>query len=194
MLRSLILVAILSAFWVRPLTAQNTNMDVLGGLAVKCLGDIPGPVDTFRVNAGRRMPFLRPYLTRHWLSRGYKVFLPDSVTNFEGPNPIHELRYDAESADVSYERAERDSLRRTIRLTIAHSFISPGGRLVEEARCQDAVSDTILAKDVPLVQGDSWEETHGTVPLNRSWRTWAEPAVIGTSIAVVVYLFFSVRS
>lgn len=192
MFRPLLPLILMTAVSVRPAPAQPTNVEILGSLAVKCLGDIPGPVDTFRVRPGARMPFLRPYLTRHWLSHGYSVFVGDSTSARD--HPMHELRYDPESADVSYERAEKDSLRRTVRLSIAHSFVTPEGRLVEESRCRDTVSDMILATDVPLVQQDPWEEAQGTIPLDRGWRTWAEPAVIGTSIAVVVYLFFSVRS
>lgn len=193
MARPLILIVLLSAAGAVRVAAQPTNVEILGSLAVKCLGDIPGPVDTFRVRSDRKMPFLRPYLTRHWLEQGYKVFVDDS-SSAHGRKHLHELRYDAQSADVTYRQAERDSLRRTVRLSIAHSFVTPEGLLLEESRCQDMVSDTILATDVPLVQQDPWEEARGTLPLDRGWRTWAEPAVIGTSIAIVVYLFFSVRS
>lgn len=193
MLRTLIITLILSVVSAGPIFSQSTNVEILGSLAVKCLGEIPGAVDTFRVRPGKRMPFLRPYLTRHWLSHGYTVYVGDSTTTADR-FPIHVLSYDPESANVSYERAERDSLVRTIDLTIAHSFVSPEGKLIEESRCQNTSKDMIFVKDVTRVQQDPWEESQGTIPLDRGWRVWAEPAVIGTSIAVLVYLFFSVRS
>ena len=192
MFRPLLLLILTTVLLTGPVTAQPTNVEILGSLAVKCLGDIPGSVDTFRLRSGKRMPFLRPYLTRHWLARGYKVFVEDSASG--GKKPIHELRYDPQSADVTYSRAERDSLTRTVRLSIAHSFVTPEGLLVEESLCRDTLSDTILATDVPLIQQDPWEEAQGIIPLNRGWRTWVEPTVVGASIAIVVYLFFSVRS
>jgi hypothetical protein len=193
MCRTLPLVLCLSAALTGAIRAQPTNVDILGDLAVKCLGEVPAAVDTFRLRSGTRMPFLRPYLTRHWLSRGYTVFLGDTTTVPEH-RALHELRYNARSADVTYARVKGDSLMRTIELTMDHSFVSPDGKLIEESSCQNSSSDLIPSTDVARVQKDPWEETHGTIPIDRGWRTWVEPAVIGTSIAVVVYLFFSVRS
>jgi hypothetical protein len=107
---------------------------------------------------------------------------------------IHDLRYDPQTASVTYVRTAGDSLVRKVDLSVSHSFISPQGVLVDEARCDDSVSDIIRAADVDRLQMDQWAETRGQVPSIGGWRNWAEPAVIGTSIAAVVYLFFSVRS
>lgn len=173
--------------------AQPTNVEVLGNLAVECLGDVPGSVKVFRLNQGDRMPYLRPFLTRYWLSKGYTVLLEDSVGS-NRDRLVHEMRYDPQSAMVTYQLAARDSLARSVDLSISHSFISPDGVLIDEARCRETYGDAIMASDVDRLQSDPWEETRAVVPLDRGWRTWAEPAAIGTSIGVVVYLFFSLRS
>lgn len=193
MFRKLLPALLLLFVLVLPAGAQLTNVEVLGSLAVKCLGDVPGEVDTFRLSSGNRMPYLRPFLTRHWISRGHTVFLSDSTAVYPGQD-IHEFRYDPQTAAVVYSRADRDSLVRRIELSITHSFISPQGILFDEGRCSNSASDVIGSADVARLQLDPWEETRGQVPIHRGWRSWAEPAAIGTSLAVVVYLFFSVRS
>lgn len=186
-----LLIFLLCTLGSAPIGAQPTNVEILGRLAVGCLDDVPSSVETFSLVSGPRMPYLRPFLTRNWLDRGLVVFVGDSTVP---DRRVHSLEYRPESASVSYARARKDSLVRTVDLALSHSFLSPEGRLLSESRCREAATDMIRAGDVSRLQQDPWEETRGVVPPQRSWRTWAEPAVIGTSIAVVVYLFFSVRS
>ncbi|HEX9660399.1 MAG TPA: hypothetical protein VGA18_08860 [Rhodothermales bacterium] len=191
--RSFLLALLLPVVLSPPAWGQLTNVEVLGSMAVRCLGEVPGPVDTFQLSPGNRMPYLRPFLTRHWISRGLTVFVGDSAAVQLG-RPIHELRYDPQTASVAYDRTEGDSLVRKVDLSVTHSFISPQGILVDESRCDESVSDVIRAADVERLQLDPWTEARGQPPPVEGWRSWAEPAVIGTSIAAVVYLFFSVRS
>jgi hypothetical protein len=193
MIRMLFITSMATVVLATGVRAQATNVEVLGTLAVECLGPVPGETDTFRLLPGARMGYLRPALTQHWLEHGYTVFLDDSAKG-TGPNTLHELRYEPQSAHVDYARAGKDSLRRTVDLSISHTFVSPRGILISEAHCRQSASDVVRTDDVLRLQKDPWQETHGTIPLDRGWRTWAEPTVIGTSIAVVVYLFFSVRS
>lgn len=193
MIRKFLSALFLPLMFISAAQTQPTNVEVLGSLAVRCLGEVPGPIDSFQVSPGNRMPYLRPFLTRHWIERGYTVFVGDSARN-SLVRAIHELRYDPQSAAVNYDRFKSDSLVRNIDLTISHSLISPEGMLVDESRCSDTSSDVVRTADVVRLQQDPWEETRGEVPIDRGWRSWAEPTVIGTSLAVVVYLFFSVRS
>ena len=193
MSRALLLALLLPVVFSPPARGQFTNVEVLGSMAVRCLGEVPATVDTFQLSPGSRMPYLRPFLTRHWISRGLTVFIGDSAVVQLG-RPIHELRYDPQTANVTYDRAEGDSLVRKVDLSVTHSFISPQGILIDESRCDESVSDVIRAADAERLQPDPWTEARGQVPPVEGWRRWAEPAVIGTSIAAVVYLFFSVRS
>ncbi|HUF11200.1 MAG TPA: hypothetical protein VMO47_17900 [Rhodothermales bacterium] len=193
MSRSFLLALLLPVVLSLPARGQLTNVELLGNMAVRCLGEVPGKIDTFQLSPGNRMPYLRPFLTRHWISRGLTVFIGDSAAVQLG-RPIHELRYDPQTASVAYDRAEGDSLVRKVDLSVTHSFISPQGILVDESRCDESVSDVIRSADVERLQLDPWAEARGQPPPVEGWRRWAEPVVVGTSIAAVVYLFFSVRS
>ncbi len=190
MLRTLSLLFAMLTGPVAQAQAQPTNVEVLGDLAVRCLADVPDDVATFRLATSNRMPYLQTSLAAYWLSNGYTVYLGDSTS----AGPLHVLRYDPESAQVKYARADHDSLRRTIDLALSHAFVSPQGLLLRGARCSETVTDLVRAADVDRLQAAPWEEARGVIPPDRGWRTWGEPLVIGSSIAAVVYLFFSVRS
>lgn len=172
----------------------KTNVDVLGDLAIKCVGRVPDTLSSFLLEASDRMPYLRPRLTNYWRDLGKSVFLADSLTGVAPPADLDRMGYDPEDAEVSYTSADDAQLLRTISLSIRYSLIAPTGLLRDEGRCSDQYSDTINRGIVSLVERDPFPETRGAVPPQRSWRTWAEPVVLAASVGVVAYLFFTIRS
>jgi len=172
----------------------RSNVDVLGDLAVGCIGDVPDTLSSFLLESSDKMPYLRPRLTSYWRERGHLVFLADSLSAAARAGELPRLRYDPEDASVLYDPVDPSQLRRTITISIRHSLVAPSGLIMDDGRCRDEYSDTIGRSDVVLVQRDPFPETRAEIPPEGSWRTWAEPVVLGAAVGVVVYLFFTIRS
>ncbi|MFV1979952.1 MAG: hypothetical protein ACC655_02270 [Rhodothermia bacterium] len=191
------MVALAFSTFASPAYAQpgpRSNVDVLGDLAVGCIGDVPDTLSSFLLESSDRMPYLRPRLINYWQEKGHQVFLSDSLSVAGPAGEFVRLRYDPEEALVSYESADDSQLRRTITISIAHSLVASSGLIMDDGRCRDEYSDTIGRSDVILVQRDPFPETRSEIPPEGSWKTWAEPVVLGAAVGVVVYLFFTVRS
>jgi hypothetical protein len=184
--------AIAPACWAQSI--PRSNVDLLGDLAVGCIGDVPDTLSSFVLETTERMPYLRPRLTQHWSERGHLIFVSDSVSSITPSKELSRLRYDPERASVFYESADNSRLRRTITLSIAHSYVAPSGLLLDDGRCQDEFVDMISRDEVLIVQRDPFPETRAEVPAEGSWRTWAEPVVLGAAVGLVAYLFFTIRS
>ena len=173
---------------------QPTNVDVLGDLAIRCIGHVPDTISSFILESPERMPYLRPRLTAYWHDKGHRVFLSDSVSVGARTLELYRLTYAPEEALVSYEAIEDSRLKRTITLSIGHNMVAPSGLLVDDGRCRDEYADTINRSDILRLQADPFPETRGEIPPEGSWRDWAEPVVLGATVGVVVYLFFTIRS
>jgi hypothetical protein len=171
-----------------------SNVEVLGQLAIDCIGGIPDSLSSFSLESTDRMPYLRPQLTEFWRGQGKQVFLSDSLVSAPQALPLHRLHYDPEEAVVRYDDEKDAKLRRMVTLAIRHSLVAPTGLLVDDGRCRKQYSDVISRQGVALVERDPFPETHGRVPAEGSWRDWAEPAILAASVGVVAYLFFSIRS
>ena len=172
----------------------RSNVDVLGDLAVGCIGHVPDTLSSFLLESSDKMQYLRPRLTQYWQERGHLVFLSDSLPSAGRRGDLARLRYDPEEALVSYESADDSQLRRTITLAIAHSLVAASGLLLDDGRCRDEYSDTIGRSDVIRVQRDPFPETRAEIPPEGNWKRWAEPVVLGAAVGVVAYLFFTIRS
>ena len=171
-----------------------SNVEVLGRIAISCIGHVPDTLSSFLLESTDRMPYLRPQLTNFWRNQGKKVFLADSLVQPAESPALFRLRYDPEDALVTYEDAGDSKLSRSVTLAIRHSLVAPSGLLLDDGRCRDDYSDVISRQGVAVVERDAFPETRGRVPPEGSWRDWAEPAVLAASVGVVAYLFFSIRS
>ena len=178
--------------WAQP--AVKSNLDILGDLAVGCLGDVPNDLDSFILESGERMRYLQPRLTEYWRSEGKQVFLADSAAGLVPPESLHRLNQNPEEGFVSYLAGDGDKLTRMVSFSVAFQLLAPTGLLVDEGRCSDRYSDSIGRNEILLVERDPFPETRGQVPPEGSWRDWAEPVALGAAIGVVAYLFFTVRS
>lgn len=173
----------------------RSNVEVFGDLAVSCIGEVPEALDSLLLEPSEGMPYLRPRLTSSWRSGGLRVFLTDSLTSAAlMTSTLHRLRYRPEDALVSYESVQDSRLRRTISLALAHTLLAPSGLVLDDGRCREQYSDTIDRDQILIVERDPYPEARGEIPVQRSWKQWAEPAVLAVSVGVVAYLFFSIRS
>lgn len=196
-LRTAALAGIIFVFLVAIVSAQpgpRSNVDVLGDMAIGCIGGVPDSLTSFVLESPGRMPYLRSRLTNYWLERGQEVFVSDSISSAARLAGLARLKYDPENVRVSYESADDSQLRRTVSIAIAHSLIAASGLVLDDGRCRDESSDTIQRSDIVLVQRDPFPETHAEIPAEGSWKRWAEPVVLGAAVGVVAYLFFSIRS
>ena len=167
-----------------------TNVDRFAELAVRCLAEAPDTAQVFALDAPVAMPYLRPALTARWTEAGRTVFLADSAG---GQAPVL-LRYAIEDASVGYARAGRRRVRREVVLGLRYSLVGPGGRLLDEARCRETVTDILHRRDLERVDSDVYDEARAEAPEGGFFQRILEPAALTAAAAGIVYLFFSVRS
>ncbi len=192
-----VIAALIVGSFVAPVCAQlrpPTNVEVLGNLAIGCIGSVPDTLSSFLLNTSGNMPYLRPRLTAHWQEQGHRVFLSDSSLADSRALDLHTLTYQPEEALVGFESLEDSQLKRTITLSIGHSLVAPSGLLLDDGRCRKEFIDTVSRGEVVRIQADRFPETRGEIPPEGSWKNWAEPMLLGATVGVVVYLFFSIRS
>lgn len=188
---SLVLPLLLAAAVPARAAAQPATSAVYAQLALRCLRPVPDTVRAFRFDAADRMPYLRPGLTSAWQADGYAVFLADSA---RAGAALPELAFRIEDARVAYDRAGRRRYRRTVLLALHHTLSGSDGRILREDRCREQFADTLRAADVVRVESLAHPETQGLLPEGNLLRRYLEPAVLTGAVAVVVLLFFSLRS
>lgn len=196
--RNIILATVLTVFVATaPVWGQSTprtNVEVLGDLAVDCIGHVPDTLSSILVDPSGGMPYLRPRLTEHWKGEGLRVYLADSTASDASLTGLHRLKYAPDDASIAYRSIEHSRLERTVALSVSYSLTAPAGLLVVDDRCMRERTDTIDRSAILIVERDPFPEARGDVPPEGSWRTWAEPVVLAAAVGVVAYLFFSIRS
>lgn len=120
------------------------------------------------------------------------LLLSKSVRVRETPfENAQELRYDVQSASVSFEEADGQMLRK-VALSIFIKVLASGDLQRTKLVTAERV-DTLSHTDLERLNDPRYPET--TIQLR---RTWFENAVVPTlttlSLGIIVYLFFSVRS
>jgi hypothetical protein len=183
-----------SSVFGRETQAQPTNVDVFGNLAVQCLGGVPDTSRALMLNAPEGMPYVRSALTKHWLSEGIGVYLTDSARAEEVPAHLTVLRYGVEDAGIEYSRTSRRTFRRSVRLALRYDLASPSGRLISDDRCRRAYTDDLAVSLLDTIQPDPYPEARAQLTGRSGPGRFLEPIVLGTAMATIVYLFFTVRS
>jgi hypothetical protein len=174
---------------VLPARAQESNRVTLERLALACLAEAPGNLDTFRLAAPDSLPYLRTALTNAWLGRGNRIVLGDSTG---ADVPV--LRYHISDARVDYRRLRRNTYRREVAIRIDYSVVGADGMLQDDGLCADSAVDTVRVADLALLEDRAFPETVGNRPEGGFLRRIIEPAVLVSAVAVGVFLFFSLRS
>lgn len=172
---------------VAPAAGQTTNLELFQELAVECLGELPAGVDSLVITSPDRMPFVRSALVSHWQEDGRAVFLSDSVL------AVPNLTYSIDEASVRYDRRGR-RLARRIHLDLRYTLLNGMGRVLADDRCSGFREDVIARSSVDRVQHEAYPETVGALPQGGWFRRIVEPVVLTAAGAVVVYLFFTIRS
>ena len=170
-----------------------TNLEAYQTLALRCLASVPDTAQVLALDAPARMPYLRTALTDAWRRDGRTLFLADTSFQTNAP-PTPRLRYAIEEARVAYARARRKHLDRTVTLALRYTFTAADGRLLGEARCREAFTDTIRRADRAALESETFPETRGDPPRAGWMRRYLEPAVLAAATAITVYLFFNLRS
>lgn len=171
-------------------TEAPTNIEALQNLAVACVADaVPDSMQSFRLDAPDRMPYLRSALVDRWQAENRLLYLADTTST-----DLPTLAYAVETVDVRYARSGRRTVARTVRLALRYSLTAPDGRLLRDTRCQDAYTDTIRRDAIAALEAEAFPETQGEVPPGGWFRRYAQPAIVAAATVVTVYLFFSLRS
>jgi len=192
MRRGLIALPILiPALLTHPLGAQNaSNMALYQDHARTCLLTIPDTTEAFMLSSPGVMPFLETALTIGWSEQGKTVFRAGVDPSASLPL----LDYHIEEAQVSYARARRKRLARTVSLTLHYSWASRTGQILRSDRCVRSIEDLILRRQVMALETPNYAETVGTIPPSRWTRRYLEPAALGAATVLTVFLFFNLRS
>ncbi|NBC16002.1 MAG: hypothetical protein GVY18_01660 [Bacteroidetes bacterium] len=178
-----------------PAAAQTsetpTNLEVLQSLSVGCLAEtVPDSMRTLRLDAPEQMAYLRTALVGRWQDTGREIYVAaDSATT-----PLPTLDYAIETVDVTYERGGRRTVERTVTLALHYTLTTADGRLLRDARCRDAHTDTVRRDRLAALESAAHPETQADPPPGGWLRRYAQPAVVAAATVVTVFLFFSLRS
>lgn len=174
--------------------AQPTNAEVMGRLAVACLGDAPDTLTVFKLDAHEIAPYLRSALHDHWVTTGRRVYLADSTRPDASSPNMSVLRYRIEDAGVTYQAVTRKNFRRSIWLAVQYDISTGGGLLLADDRCRHVYEDQLANSILDVIQPDSYPETRSELTRMPGRSRFVKPVVLGTAMATVVYLLFTVRS
>jgi hypothetical protein len=169
----------------------STNLELLQSLAVGCLGEaVPDSMSTFRLASPAQMPYLRTALVQRWQDAGRTIYVAADTAAIALPL----LTYEIESVDVAYARAGRRRVERVVSLALQYALTAADGRLLRDARCRDAHTDTIHRDILPDIESAAHPETQADPPPGGWLRRYAQPAIVVAATVVTAYLFFSLRS
>lgn len=171
--------------------AQPTNAAQYTEIALACLGEVPSGTVAFRLDADAQRPYLRTALVGRWHAADYQPYLADTA---QAPPDLPLLRYRVEQAQVTYERAGRKHLRRTVALALRYTWLGPDGQIRQDDACTDTRTDTLPRSAVAAIEDPAFPETQGAVPSGSFLRRYLEPALVVTVTAIGAYLFFTLRS
>jgi hypothetical protein len=174
--------------------AQPTNVEVFGTLAIDCLGAVPDTLQAFVLSPPDTMHYVRAALNVHWLKAGKKVWLASAEPGVARPVDLSVLRYVVDEATIVYETLSRSSFERFVWLGVHYDLVSAGGRVLADNRCRRSFSDEIQTSNLLKVQPDPYPEARAALVRKPGFGRIVEPVVLGTAMATIVYLFFTVRS
>ena len=177
----------------QPVYSQTSNVSVYQELAVGCFGNVPDDLPAFKVAPPSRMPFIRSALVTHWTQQGSRVFLADSVYS-EMPDPLAQLTYGVETAQVRYARLKKKRMARTVELVMPATLHSASGEVLYDNTCRQEKTDTLAIADLNRIQSSTYPETTASPPKAGWSRRILEPVVLTGATVVGVYLFFTLRS
>ena len=167
-----------------------TNMELYQDHAVNCLIAVPDTTRALSLESPGVMSFLESALISRWTQQGVDVFRTDSLLS----HPLPSLKYDVESARVSYEAVKRRQLERTVSLALQFSWTSRTGQILRSERCAQSSNDLILRRDVARVESPAYPETTASLPAGSWTRRYLEPIALGAATALTVFLFFNLRT
>ena len=194
----LFITAYLLLFSILPLYSENPreNIDILDSLAKSAA------MEFCKKTAAMETDSLKPKLTQHpaaWLieknivscavSEGIKILSGEDST------PAADIWIG--SVGVSYEKIpDSDLVKRTCRVRFSSSITIDGKGKTEAGDFERSYSDTLNRYDIGRVQHQTYTFAKAELPPEDPsfWESIAEPAIIITSAAVAVALFFTVRS
>lgn len=132
----------------------------------------------------------------------YSIFsnqVNSSFVRYSGTDSLPNIKvsYAIEEAKVVYENMFRDGFLGDY--YVERNIVLKGNCLVSNSNNQAkpfalSVRDTVKYDDLKNYENQAFPFTQGEIPAEPFWSSLLEPAVAIGSAAVVVYLFFSVRS
>ncbi len=186
-----------SAVWINgsESLAQPTNAEVLGQLASNCVAEISTIPDSLAVIADPRHTFVRPAVTASLRDRGVVVFADRSASGeSDDRNMIPTLTYIVDGARVTYAKTSNDLIERAVVIRLSYTLLDRRRTVTADSSCSMTFADAVERRRIDSLEDPLLPVTVGHKP-DRGWiRRYLEPAVVVAASAVVVYLFFNVRS
>ena len=189
----LLLAACWSFFPVLVSSAQEltTNAQVFENLGLECLGEVPQAADSLALVPPSNLPYLTSALIQHWQQQGTELFSTDSLRTSK---PYYSLSWEISRATITYTRAGRKTLSRSVELDLRYSFLGKDGEFLGHDSCQRAFSDRIPKGIVKQLESPAHPETQAELPPDTWIRRYLEPVILAAATGLAAFLFFNLRS
>ena len=190
---------ILSGLFAQPRSNQAVLADLLSRATLEQIKTVATPGDTLSIRYNRqdtRSVWAGIILTDSCLAGNYLVYsTPEEAAHLKAV-----VEVDNVSATVAYQTAARNWMgrsrawQRSVSLTFHLLVSNAEGKVVFSGPIEKALSDTLTREQLRVAEQGAPEFVRGTISENGLIKRWLEPGLVIGATAVVVYLFYALRS
>lgn len=180
------------------LSQEKSNLNILYDLADSSASSIikalpSGQKDlSFNFTLGNDYELFKDHLITYFVNQKYNVFQPDKASD----NTL-KIDYTIDNAKITYGDPFRAGffgnykVQRNVKIS---GIFTVNKNPVFASKFNYAVSDTIGYSNIQELQSSSYSITKGDVPAEPFFSSLLEPVVAVGTAAVVIFLFFTIRS
>jgi hypothetical protein len=177
---------------------EKTNLDLLHSLtdssAISIVKNLPANQKnlSFNLVLGSDYDLFKDHLIAYFVNNKYKIFQTD-----KNADSVLKIDYTIDNAKVTYGNTFRDGflgkfkVQRNIKMSGSYVV---NKNPVYAAKFNYAISDTINYDNIREIQNSSYPVTNGEIPPEPFFSNLLEPVIAVGSAAVVIFLFFTIRS
>jgi hypothetical protein len=177
---------------------EKTNLNIFFNLidssAASVINNLPPDQKNLSFNfiLGSDYDLFKDHLITYFTNKKFKIFQSEKSTD-----SIMKIDYTIDNAKVTYGNVFRSGFLGTFK--VQRNIKISGNYVINKnpifaVKFNYAVSDTINYGDIKDLEGFSYPVTKGEIPPEPFFSNLLEPVIAIGSAAVVIFLFFTIRS